>query len=127
MPAQKTPKDIDDYIAGFPPEVQEILQKVRSTIKDAVPDAAEAIKYQIPTFTLQGNLISFAAYKKHIGIYPTPAGTAQFSREIAPYRGAKSTVRFPVGQPIPYDLISQMARFRAKEHLANIAAKAKKS
>lgn len=126
MTAQKTPKDIDEYIAGFPPETQEILQKVRSTIKDAVPDAAEAIKYQIPTFTLQGNLISFAAYKKHIGIYPTPAGTEKFSQEIAPYKGAKSTVRFPLDQPIPYDLLSQMAKFRAKEHLANVAARAKK-
>ena len=98
---QTAPKDIDAYVAGFPNDVQAILQKIRRTIRKAAPDAAETIKYQMPTFTLNGNLIHFAAYKKHIGVYPVPRGDAQFKDALARYDGQKSTARFPFDKPIP--------------------------
>ena len=120
------PQTIDEYIAGFPPDVQASLQKIRTTIREAAPDAVETIKYRIPTFTLQGNLVSFAAYEKHIGIYPAPAGTPQFSQAIAAYRAGQATVRFPLDKPIPFDLISQMVRFRVKNLLEKAEAKGKK-
>ncbi len=123
---QSPPRNIDEYIAGFPPEVQEILEKVRLTIRKAVPDAEEAIKYLIPTYVLNGNLLSFAGYKKHIGLYPAPAGDEKFKEELSVYRSAKSTVRFPLDQPIPYGLISRLVKFRVKEHLEKVAAKGRK-
>lgn len=123
---QPAPRNIDEYIAGFPPEVQEILEKVRLTIRKAVPDAEEAIKYLIPTYVLNGNLLSFAGYKKHVGLYPAPAGDEKFKEELAGYRSAKSSVRFPLDKPIPYGLISRLVKFRVKEHLEKVAAKGKK-
>jgi uncharacterized protein YdhG (YjbR/CyaY superfamily) len=111
------PKNMDEYIAGFPNDVQEILKRIRITIKKAAPEAEEAIKYQMPTFVLQGNLLSFAAYKKHIGMYPAPAGTEKFNKQLSPYRTAKSTVRFPLDRPIPFDLISQIVKLRVKRNL----------
>ena len=123
---QTAPKTIDEYITGFPHDVQEILDKIRMTIRKAAPDAEETIKYQIPTFTLKGNLLSFAAYKKHIGFYPAPAGNEKFRQALSVYRAGKSSVRFPIDQPIPFDLISQMVKFRVKEHLERAAAKGKK-
>ena len=123
---QKGPKTIDEYIAGFPKDVQQRLEQVRAAIRAAVPDAQEAIKYQIPTFTLSGNLMSFAAYKGHISLYPAPAGTQKFQRELAPYKAAKSTVRLPLDKPLPLDLVNQVVKYRVKEHLASVKAKAKK-
>jgi len=108
---QSTPKNIDEYIAGFPHDVQEILEKMRMTIRKAAPDAEETIKYQIPTFTLKGNLVSFAAYKKHIGLYPAPTGTQKFNKELSVYRAAKASVRFPLDKPIPFALISRIVKF----------------
>lgn len=122
----KSPTDIDSYIAGFPEEVQQILQRIRLTIREVAPDAVEAIKYQIPTFTLQGNLISFAAYKKHIGLYPAPAGSEDFQKRLAVFRDAKATVRLPLDQPIPYDLVREMVQFRVQEQLQSVAARGKK-
>ena len=119
------PKTIDEYIAGFPPEVQETLQKIRMTIRKAAPEAQETIKYKMPTFTLKGNLIYFAAYKKHISIYPVPSGSESFNKEIAVYRAEKSTVRFPLDKPIPYDLIDQMVRLRVQDNLSRAVAKEK--
>jgi uncharacterized protein YdhG (YjbR/CyaY superfamily) len=116
-------EDIDAYIAGFPEEVQKLLSEVRQTIRDAAPGAEETIKYQIPTFTLEGNLVHFAGYKKHIGFYPTPSGIEKFSKELSDYEGAKGSVKFPLDRPIPYDLISRIARFRVKENLARAGAK----
>ncbi len=116
---------IDEYIAGFPPEIQAILQQVRATIHAAAPEAAETISYQMPTFTLHGNLVHFAAFKQHIGFYPTPSGTEQFQQALAPYKGGKGSVRFPLDQPIPYELITEIVRFRAAENLAKAAAKRK--
>lgn len=123
---QPTPKNIDEYIAGFPDDVQRTLKKIRSMIKKTAPDAQEAIKYQMPTFTLKGNLLSFAAYKNHIGFYPAPAGDKKFRKELSVYRAAKSTVRFPLDERIPFDLISKIVKFRVKEHLKRAAARAKK-
>ncbi len=120
------PKTIDDYIAGFPHDVQEILEKIRMTIRKAAPDAEETIKYQMPTFTLKGNLVHFAAFKKHIGFYPAPTGTEKFQKELAVYQGAKGSVRFPLDKPIPFDLISKIVKFRVKENLARAEAKQKK-
>lgn len=122
---QKAPKNIDEYIAGFPPEVQEILQKIRLTIRKAAPKAEEAIKYAIPTFTLNGNLVFFAAYKKHIGLYPAPRGNEAFKEELSAYGGGKGTVQFPLDKPIPYALIRKIVKFRVKEN-TDEAAKWKK-
>jgi uncharacterized protein YdhG (YjbR/CyaY superfamily) len=127
MDADNTkPKDIDEYIAGFPKDVQEILEKIRTTIRKAAPDAEEAIKYQMPTFVLKGNLVHFAAYKKHIGFYPAPRGIEKFKDELSAYEGAKGSVRFPLDKPIPYDLISRIVAFRVQENLEKAEAKGKK-
>ncbi|MBN1152341.1 MAG: DUF1801 domain-containing protein [Dehalococcoidia bacterium] len=119
------PRNIDDYIAGFPPNVQEILQKVRSTIKKAAPQAEESISYQMPTFKLEGNLVHFAAFKNHVGLYPTPSGTQTFRKELSPYETGKGSIRFPLDKPIPYGLITRIVKFRAKENLERAAAKKK--
>ncbi len=123
---QTAPKTVDQYIAGFPPDVQEILKKIRVTIRKAAPDAEETIKYRIPTFTLKGNLVHFAAFKKHIGFYPTPTGTAKFKKELSVYEGAKGSVQFPLDKPIPFDLIRRIVKFRVKENLEGAEAKGKK-
>jgi uncharacterized protein YdhG (YjbR/CyaY superfamily) len=114
---QTTPKTIDEYIAGFPREIREMLEKIRTTIRKAAPEAEEAIKYRMPTFTLKGNLVHFAAFKKHIGFYPTPTGTEEFQKELSVYKGGKGSVRFPLDKPIPFDLISEIVKFRVKENL----------
>ncbi len=106
---------IDEYIATFPEEVQEILKKIRHTIHKAAPEAVEALSYQIPTFKLKGNLVHFAAFKNHIGFYPTPSGTAAFQTELAPYKGGKGSIQFPLDKPIPYELIAKIVKFRVKE------------
>jgi len=116
---------IDEYISGFPTDVQVILEKIRETIRRAAPTAQETINYAIPTFTLQGNLVHFAAFKKHIGFYPTPTGIEQFKNELSAYEMAKGSVQFPVDRPIPYDLISEIVKFRVQENLLRAEAKAK--
>jgi uncharacterized protein YdhG (YjbR/CyaY superfamily) len=127
MTPNQTPKDIDEYIAGFPNDVQQILEKIRATIKKATPDAEETISYQIPTFTLKGKyLVYFAAFKKHIGFYPAPIGNAEFKKELAVYGAGKGTAKFPLDQPIPFDLIRKIVKFRAKENLEIAKAKGKK-
>ncbi len=127
-PEQTAPKPIDEYIAGFPPDIQEILEKIRLTIREAAPGAEETIKYQMPTFTLNGNLVYFAAFKKHIGFYPPVAsGSAKFKKELAAYEGDKGSHIFPLDRPIPFDLISRIVKFRVKENLAKTAAKRKRS
>src|SRR5688572_13688358 len=112
---QEQPVTIDDYIAGFPRDVQAILQKIRRTIKTAAPDAAEAIKYGLPTFVLHGNLVHFGAFQKHIGLYPTPSGIAAFRKDLAPYTNAKGSVQFPLDKPMPFALIKKIVDFRVKE------------
>jgi|SRR3954470_21216903 uncharacterized protein YdhG (YjbR/CyaY superfamily) len=124
---QTAPKTIDEYIAAFPNDVQEILEKIRVTIKGAVPDAEETISYTMPTFTLNGHyLIYFAAYKKHIGMYPIPTGDSAFNAELSPYIAGKGTLKFPFDQPIPFDLISKMVKLQAQENAGRVVAKGKK-
>jgi uncharacterized protein YdhG (YjbR/CyaY superfamily) len=122
---QTKPQTIDEYIAGFPPEVQEILQKIRMIVREAAPDAEEKISYQMPTFYLHGNLVHFAAFKNHIGFYPVPSGIEAFKEELSKYEGGKGSVQFPLSQPIPYDLVSRIVKFRVKENLEKAEGKKK--
>lgn len=117
------PGSIDEYIAGFPPDVQRILEQIRSAIRAIAPDAAETIKYRIPTFVLHENLVHFAAFTNHVGFYPTPSGIAKFKDELSAYNSAKGSVQFPIGEPIPLNLIKKIVRFRAQEVRAKSAAK----
>ena len=119
------PETIDEYIANFPHDIQDILEKIRTVIKTAAPDATEKISYQMPTFFLNGNLVHFAAFKKHIGLYPMPSGITEFNDQLSAYVKAKGSIQFPLDQPIPYDLIGKITAFRAEENLAK-AAKLKK-
>ena len=111
------PTSIDDYIAGFPEDVQQILQQVRATIRQAAPEAEEKISYAMPAFTLHGNLIYFAGYKSHIGLYPTPAGIDEFKEDLSKYKAAKGSVQFPLDKPMPLDLIARITKFMVKRNL----------
>lgn len=117
---------VDEYIASFPEATQKLLQELRATIGAAAPEAKEKISYQIPTFALNGNLLSFAAFKKHIGIYPIPEGTAEFQQQVAPYRAAKSSLHLPLDKPLPLELIKQLVQFRVAETRSNAEQKAAK-
>lgn len=109
---------IDDYISSFPESVQVILEEVRRTIRNVVPAAGETISYRIPAMTLNDkHLVYFAAWKRHISVYPVPAGDEAFERELAPYRAAKGTVKFPFGKPIPYDLIGRLVALQVRQRL----------
>jgi len=110
-------KGIDEYIKGFPPEVQNRLKRIRKTIKEVAPDAEEKISYGMPTFTLKGNLVHFAGYKNHIGFYPTPSGIEKFKDEISVYEWSKGAVKFPHDKPVPFDLIRKVLVFRVEENL----------
>jgi uncharacterized protein YdhG (YjbR/CyaY superfamily) len=123
---QAPARNIDEYIAGFPPDVQEKLQGIRATIRKAAPELQEAIKYQIPTFTLNANVIFFAAFKDHISVYPAPRGSKEFKEELSRYAGGTGTVQFPLDEPMPFDLITRMAKFRVQEDEAAAKAKRKK-
>jgi uncharacterized protein YdhG (YjbR/CyaY superfamily) len=124
---QITPQNIDEYIAGFPDEVQEILQKIRTTIHKVARGAEEKISYQMPTFTLKGDyLIYFAGYKKHVGLYPAPLEDAELKEALSAYASGKGTVKFPLDQPIPFGLISKMVKYRMKKVMEKAAAKRKK-
>jgi uncharacterized protein YdhG (YjbR/CyaY superfamily) len=114
---------IDEYISRFTPEVQEILQKIRLTIRGAAPEAEEAISYQIPAFKLHGVLVYFGAFKNHIGLYPPIRGDAKLMKSIAHYAGEKGNLQFPIDQPIPYDLIEKIVRLRLEQNLAKAGAK----
>jgi uncharacterized protein YdhG (YjbR/CyaY superfamily) len=113
-----TPKDIDEYISWFSPEVQALLEKVRLTIRKAAPDAQETISYKIPAFKLNGILVYFAAFKKHIGFYPPVRGDARLEKAISLYAGVRGNLQFPLGQPIPYDLIERIVKLRVKQNLS---------
>lgn len=128
MTAKRTAaKDIDEYVAGFPKDVQAILQKIRTTIRKAAPDAEETVSYQIPTFTLKGHyLIYFAAYQKHVSLYPAPRGVKDFKQELSAYKGGKGTVRFPLDKPVPFGLISRIVKYRVEENLDRAKTKGKK-
>jgi len=120
------PKNIDEYIAGFPAETQHILEQVRATIKKAAPTAEEKISYGMPTFTLNKTyLVYFAGYKNHIGLYPAPIGIETFEKELSIYKTGKGSVQFPLDQPIPFDLIARIVEFRAMETLEKTKQKKK--
>lgn len=110
------PADIDEYIERFPTNVQKLLQKIRKTIQKAAPDATEVISYQMPAFKQKRVVVYFAAHKNHIAIYPAPRGAKEFKQELAEYEGGKGTVQFPLDQPVPYDLITRIVKYRIKEN-----------
>jgi len=115
--SRKTPKNFDDYLDRFPRDVQQRLQKLRLTVKKAAPLAKEKISYGIPAFTLNGMLVWFAAFKKHIGFYPRTSAIAAFKKALSAYNGAKGSVQFPFDKPLPVSLISRIVKFRVKENL----------
>ncbi len=108
---------IDEYIAGFSPEIQAVLQAIRRVIRDAAPEAVEKISYQMPTFWLHGNPVHFAAHKKHLGFYPTPSGISAFEEKLANYTTSKGAVQFQYDKPLPGDLIADIVRFRVVENI----------
>ncbi|MEQ8583226.1 MAG: DUF1801 domain-containing protein [Marinoscillum sp.] len=118
--SKKAPQDIEEYIAGFPIEVQGILKAIRKTIQQAAPEATESISYGIPTFSQHGALVHFGGYKQHIGFYPAPRAIEVFKEELAGYEGGKGTVKFPIDRPIPMDLIRRIVQYRLKENLARL-------
>jgi uncharacterized protein YdhG (YjbR/CyaY superfamily) len=109
--------NIDDYIAAYPEDIQQLLQTIRATIHQAAPEAEEAIKYGIPTFTLNGNLVHFGGYKNHIGFYPAPMGIEAFKEETKIYEAGKGTLQFPIDKPLPLDLINRIVKFRVEKNL----------
>jgi uncharacterized protein YdhG (YjbR/CyaY superfamily) len=126
MITQKTkPSNIDEYMAGLPENIQKILEELRSTIRKAAPAAEETINYGIPTFTLNGNLVHFAAFKNHIGFYPAPSGIEAFKKELSVYDGAKGSVQFPVKDKLPLALITKIVKFRVKENIERAKEKTK--
>ena len=120
-----TIKTIDEYITQFPKEVQVLLEKMRTIISKAAPKAEEAMAYGIPTFKLNGNLVHFGGYKNHIGFYPAPSGIEAFKKELAKYEGSKGTIRFPLDEPLPATLITQVVKFRVAKNLEKANAKKK--
>ena len=122
----KAPTSIDEYIADFPEEIQSLLNQVRSTIKQAAPDAEESIGYGMPAYKIHGRpLVYFAAFKNHIGFYATPTGHAEFATELSKYKQGKGSVQFPIDQSIPLKLIEQIVEFRAVENQEKAKAKRK--
>jgi uncharacterized protein YdhG (YjbR/CyaY superfamily) len=124
MPGTRdAPKDVDEYIAGFPPEVRTILERIRRTVRGAAPGAQEKISYLIPTFVLDGPLVYFAAFKKHIGFYPPVRGDARLVSAVSRYAGEKGNLRFPLDEPIPYDLIERIVKLRVRQNVAKVPVK----
>jgi uncharacterized protein YdhG (YjbR/CyaY superfamily) len=126
MPKPKKAKDIDGYIAQFPKGVQAIMQKVRTTISRAAPEAKETISYAMPAFRLNGILVYFAAWEKHIGLYPPISGDKALEKAVAHYAGPKGNLQFPLDEPIPYGLIERLVKLRVKLDSAKAAARRKK-
>lgn len=121
---------IDEYIMQFSPEIQEILKNLRNIVKEAAPEAKESMSWQMPTFVLHGNLVHFAVHKNHIGLYPGPSGIETFKDDLSSYKSSKGAVQFPMGKPMPYELISRIVKFRVSENIKlyedKIKAKLKK-
>lgn len=120
------PNSIDEYIANFPEDIQAKLQALRATIREAAPEAQEAISYGLPTFKLKGNLVHFAAFKNHIGFYPVPSGMAAFQEELSVYKQGKGSVQFSLDEPLPLELVRKIVQFRITENLEKAAARGKK-
>lgn len=121
-----TYESMDHYISTFPADIQEILESIRWVIREAAPEASEKISYQMPTFWQQGNVVHFAVFKNHIGFYPAPSGILEFEQELAPFIAGKGTIQFPIGKPIPYDLITKIVKFRVAENIAKTKRKSPK-
>jgi uncharacterized protein YdhG (YjbR/CyaY superfamily) len=122
----KIPTTTDEYIAGFPGDIQLILNQVRETIQHAAPDAEESIAYGMPAYKTYGKpLVYFAGFKNHIGFYATPTGHSEFAKELSKYKQGKGSVQFPIDQPMPLDLIFQMVEFRVVENMEKAKAKKK--
>jgi uncharacterized protein YdhG (YjbR/CyaY superfamily) len=122
MSPSLTPRNIDEYIASFSPEIRAILERIRLTIRQAAPGAQETISYRIPAFKQEGILVYFAAFKKHIGLYPPVRGDAGLEKAISIYAGKKGNLQFPLGQPIPYRLIERIVKLRVKQNMAKARA-----
>jgi uncharacterized protein YdhG (YjbR/CyaY superfamily) len=117
MANRATANSIDEYIAGFPPETQKVLEELRALIQASAPDATETISYAIPTFDLNGkHLVHFAGYERHVGLYPAPSGLEAFKEDLKPYKRGKGSVQFPLGQPLPKDLIRRIVEFRVEQN-----------
>jgi uncharacterized protein YdhG (YjbR/CyaY superfamily) len=123
MAKPKKAKDIDGYISQFPADVQAMLQKVRTTISSAAPEAKETISYLMPAFKLHGMLVYFAAWEKHIGLYPPISGDKTLEKAVARYAGPKGNLQFPLDEPIPYDLIERIVKLRVKQDTTKVKAK----
>ena len=117
---------IDEYIGLYPSEVQDILTTLRKVIKESAPEATEKISYQMPTFAMHGNLVHFAAYKKHIGFYPAASGVAAFTDKLVEYKTSKGAIQFPIDKPLPYELIREIVQFRVDENRKRAEDKKKK-
>jgi uncharacterized protein YdhG (YjbR/CyaY superfamily) len=117
MKTKKTYKDIDEYISNFPVEIQNKLIELRAAIQKAAPDAEEKISYQMPAFYLLGNLVYFAAFKNHIGFYPTASGVEVFKNELSGFIHSRGAIQFPIDKPLPIDLVTRIVTFRVKENL----------
>jgi uncharacterized protein YdhG (YjbR/CyaY superfamily) len=126
MKSGKIPQNIDEYISGFPVEIQVKLISLRETIKKTAPEAVENISYQMPAFTLNGPLVYFAAFEKHIGFYPVPSGIEAFKEELSVYKQGKGSVQFPLDKPLPLKLVSEIVRFRVEENRIKAELKKKK-
>jgi uncharacterized protein YdhG (YjbR/CyaY superfamily) len=126
MPKPAGMSDIDSYIAPFEPEVQDVLQRIRQTIRAAAPEASECISYQMPAFKQHGILVYFAAWQKHIGLYPPISGDKAIEKAMARYAGPKGNLQFPLDEPIPYKLIERIVQLRVKQNLAKATAKRNK-
>lgn len=120
-PRQTNPASIDDYIKGFPSDVQVILRRIRRVIRATAPDAEETISYRIPCYRQDGVLVYFAAFRKHIGFYPPVREDARLVKAVAPYAGEKGNLRFPLDEPVPYRLIERIVRLRLKQNRASRA------
>ena len=117
MASRSTASSVDEYIAGFPAETRTVLEELRALIRAAAPDATETISYAIPTFDLRGrHLVHFAGYEKHVGLYPAPSGIEAFSEELKPFRSGKGSAQFPLGRPLPTNLIRRIVEFRVEEN-----------
>lgn len=118
-------KTIDEYIAMYPKDIQKLLNEMRATIRKAAPNAEEAMKYALPTFVLNGNLVHFGAFKNHIGFYPAPSGIDEFKKELAKYEGSKGAIRFPIDKPLPLTLVGKIVKFRVTKNMEKVKAKTK--
>ena len=127
MPPEKnTYRNIDEYIAEFPNDIRLVLEEVRRAVRDAAPEAVETISYSMPAFKLEGILVYFAAFKNHIGFFPTASGVEHFKNELDGYEISKGTIRFPLQKPMPVDLIQRIVAFRVEENLKKAEGRTKR-